>query len=85
MHLHQNNNMFIVFTTLTLEECKNIIVIYKLILLINIISMYYTGTMSLFPALVCWFSIIKCLYCQCYSDSGEWSYIIVCNGLIDYL
>ena len=39
--------------------------------------------MSLFPALVCWFSIIKCVYCQCYSDSGEWSYRILCNGLID--
>ena len=38
MHMHQNNNMFIVLTTLTLEECKNIIVIYKLILLINIIN-----------------------------------------------
>ena len=82
--MHQNNNMFIVFYYI--NECKNIIVIYKLILLINIISMYYTDTMSLFPAaLVCWFSIIKCVYCQCYSDSGEWSYRILCNGLIDYL
>ena len=64
------------------------ICLFNIQLLLITISIYYlvqptTNKMSLFPVLVCLLSIIKCLYCQCYNDSGEWSYRILCNGLID--